>query len=154
MTPFTAIVPARRAMRPSCSISGMIGYGSSLSPVPSWPTKSRMAMWKNSTDSLALQLISIFVGKIKCGSGGEAYELALFYQVVRRLGVLYMVALYSLLGDYAPYYSFAGVGEIFSPNNSWMNRDSSNKIEDIKKFAGIVAYPLPGLLIIIVKVIA
>jgi hypothetical protein len=103
--------------------------------------------------TVVLQMISIFVGEIKSGSGAGTYDLAL-YQVVRRLGVLYMVALYSLLGDYAPYYSFAGVGEIFSPNNSWMNRDSSNKIEDIKKFAGIVAYPLPGLLIIIVKVIA
>ena len=93
--------------------------------------------------TVVLQMISIFVGEIKSGSGAGTYDLAL-YQVVRRLGVLYMAALHSL-GDISPHYSFVGVGEIVSPNPSWMNPDSNN-IEDAKKSAGIVAYP-QGLLI-------
>ena len=93
--------------------------------------------------TVMLRTISLFVGEIKSGSGGGTYELSL-YQVIRRLGVLYMAGRHSL-GDHAAHYSFVGVGEIISPNAEW-NDPTKDLIEVIKKTAGIVEYP-PALLI-------
>lgn len=86
--------------------------------------------------TVSQNFISLSVGEIKSGTG--KYEFAI-YQVVRRLGVLYMAGRHSLDTCEANY-SFIGIGEIISPNADW--KDPSKK--DIEKHmdeAGIVEYP-------------